>query len=88
MNNLVFKTQSSFQINPSKTLPINEDLEQKNKNDLIKILAPCVDKINACSGYVLVTVEQDGKTFTNKLMGFRDIKLYETLMDLFANSNK
>jgi hypothetical protein len=81
MADLTFKIQSGIVIDPSKTKPISHLALNAFKIEITNELKPYIDKINACGGKVVITVNQDGQTFTYQLLEMRDHDLFAQIID-------
>jgi hypothetical protein len=80
MSKLAFSEQHGYIIDPSKTKPVNEDELNKFKIKIEKELSQYIDKINACGGKVEITINQDGKSFTSRLVNIQE-DLYNQIID-------
>jgi hypothetical protein len=80
MAELTFKMQRGFQIDPKLTTPVDEQLLLANKSKVSHKLSPYIDRLNSCGAYILVTVEQDGKSFNNRIMGCEE-ELFGEIID-------
>ena len=83
MSELRFELLSSYGhgMNPQKTLPLDNNALVAYKQKLTQQLAKYIDRINACGGYIAITVEQDGQTFTSQPLGFQDEALFRQIID-------
>ena len=80
MAELTFKVRRGYQIDPSLTKPINVALLSTTKANITRELASYIDRLNAVGAHILITVEQDGQTFNNKIMGCTTA-LFSEIMD-------
>jgi hypothetical protein len=81
MAQLTFKVKGGFQIDPSKTKPVNQLALNAFKVEITNELSPYIDKINACGGEVWITVSQNGEDFTYQLLEMRDHALFGQIID-------
>ena len=83
MEELTFKVQSGIGRNmyPEKNKPLNNALLTAYKEQITKQLQKYISGINKCGGYILITVEQDGETFTNQLLEMKDHALFAKIID-------
>lgn len=77
MSELTFIERHGVIIDPLKTKPINQLLLNQYKQALTEELQPYIEEINACTGYILITIGQDGQTF-------RSLPVTPGKPDLFA----
>jgi hypothetical protein len=81
MADLTFKVQPGLSVDPSKTKPVNQLALNAFKTEVTKELSPYIDKINACGGKAVITVNQDGETFTYQLLEMKDHALFAQILD-------
>ena len=81
MSELEFKYQPSMAVDPFEIKPINQKALSDYKIEVANELSPYIDKINACGGKAVITVNQDGQTFTYQLQEMRDTNLFAQIID-------
>ena len=81
MSELVFKIQPGIAVDPSKTNPVNQTALSTFKEKVTDELKLYIDRINACGGKAVITVNQDGQTFSYQLSEMRDSALFAQIVD-------
>jgi hypothetical protein len=81
MGALTFKVVQGYCIDISKKMPVNNDELEKFKRNISLQLSEYIDRINSAGAYVEITVEQDGETFSSRLLGCKDPDLFAEIMD-------
>lgn len=80
MSNLVFIEHHGYIIDTSKTEAINLDKLARFKKEIENELSPYIDRINACNGKVDITINQDGNSFSYRLINLPN-DLYAQIID-------
>jgi hypothetical protein len=79
MDKLQFKLDRGFMVQPVQPMIIDIELMKANEDYWNKFYEPFIEKINACGGYIQVTISNDGTSITNNHLMHITAKLIDEI---------